>query len=263
MEFSVSSLGFPGPFSIDMKHLAPDIGIEIFYEWGGEVFWDLMLKEALQNRTGSFSIHAPFQNQAIDLSVNEDEKWLFDYLRQPFRLYHKYHADGYVVHMNTPYPTEPTAQERSERLKRAEDRLARFHDICKNEGVNMLVENLAFSHGATLCDQADFLGIFERNPELDCIIDTGHAQLAKIDMLAVQQALGSRIKAYHIHDNDGKMDGHQRIRTGVIDWKRFAEGVRLYTPDANLVMEYNIGEVPSVQGYAEDAEYLRRLITGK
>ena len=162
--------------------------------------------------------------------------------------------------MNSPYPTEPTDAERAERLKRVEDRLARFNEICRREGVNMLVENLAFSHGATLCRQQDFLSIFEHNPELDCIVDTGHAVLAGIDICAVQAALGSRLKAYHMHDNNGKTDGHKRIRTGVIDWKRFGEGAKKFTPDANFVMEYNPDSTDSIDDYMTDAAAIRAML---
>lgn len=260
MRISVSSLGFSGPSGFGMSGLAPELGVEIFYEWGGATYWDLVLKEVFQGRTGPFSIHAPFQGKGMDLSLAEDERWLFDYLMQPFDLYHKYNSEGYVVHMNSPYPTEPTREERAERLQRVEDRLARFNEICRREGVNMLVENLAFSKGATLCRQQDFIGIFERNPELNCIVDTGHAVLAGIDIFEVQKALGGRLKAYHIHDNNGKSDGHKRIRTGVIDWARFGEGARLYTPDANFVMEYNPDSTDSIDDYMADAQALRDML---
>lgn len=262
MNIGVSSLGFSGPAGFGMGGLAPELGVEIFYEWGGETFWDLVLQEVMQNRTGSFSIHAPFQGKGMDLSLVEDEKWLFEYLMQPFDLYHRHNADGYVVHMNSPYPTEPTDAERAERLKRVEDRLARFNEICRREGVVMLVENLAFSKGATLCRQQDFLSIFEHNRDLNCIVDTGHAVLAGIDICAVQEALGSRLKAYHMHDNDGIRDGHQRILTGVIDWKCFFEGARRYTPDASFVMEYNPESTNSIDDYMTDAETIRAMLKG-
>ncbi len=262
MNISVSSLGFSGPAGFGMSKLAPELGVEIFYEWGGATYWELVLEEVFRDRTGPFSIHAPFQGGKLDLSLVEDEKWLFDYLMQPFDLYHKYGGDGYVVHMNSPYPAEPTDAERVERLKRVEDRLARFNDICKREGVSMLVENLAFSKGATLCRQQDFLSIFEHNPELDCIVDTGHAVLAGIDIYEVQKALGARLKAYHMHDNDGKSDGHKRILTGVIDWKRFGEGAGKYTPDANFVMEYNPDSTTTVRDYMTDADAIRAMLKG-
>lgn len=260
MKISVSSLGFLGPLGFNMKNLDPSLGVEIFYEWGGATYWELVLEEVMRDRTGSFSVHAPFQGKKLDLSLVEDEQWLFDYLMQPFDLYHKFGGDGYVVHMNCPYSEEPTDAQRAERLKRVEDRLARFNEICKREGVNMLVENLAFTRGATLCRQEDFLSIFEHNPELDCIVDTGHAVLAGIDICAVQETLGSRLKAYHMHDNNGRTDGHKRIMTGVIDWKRFGEGAKKHTPNAHFVMEYNPDSTDSIDDYMTDAQIIRNML---
>ena len=124
-----------------------------------------------------------------------------------------------------------------------------------------MVENLAFGHNLkTLCDQQDFLNIFRHNQELNCIIDTGHAALGDIDIFEVQKTLGSRLQAYHMHDNDGKEDRHQRVCTGIIDWKRFAEGARMYTPDANFVLEYNANATQSINDYMDDANKIREMI---
>ena len=263
MHISVSSLGFCGPDIYGMCALAPELGIEIFCDWGGEGYWERILPEIMRDRTGKFSIHAPFQGLALDMSLADDEAAMYAFLKQPFRLYHTYEADFYVIHTNGPYADKPTAEQRAERLKRVEERLARLNDICTREGVNMLVENLAFGHGKhTLCDQQDFLKLFENNPDLNCIVDTGHALLANLDIFAIQQALGSRLKAYHVHDNDGVADAHERIATGQMDWKRFGEGARLYTPDAVHVMEYNRGVTASIEDYMEDARTLRTLCGG-
>jgi sugar phosphate isomerase/epimerase len=160
--------------------------------------------------------------------------------------------------MNAPYAAQPSPEEKAERLKRVEDRLARLNDICLSEGVAMLVENLAFGHGQkTLCDQEDFLRLFQNNPALNCIVDTGHAVLGGVDIQAVQKVLGSRLKAYHLHDNDGREDLHRRVGTGVIDWKRFTSGARLYTPNAQFIMEYGAPAVSDFSDYAEDADKLR------
>ena len=264
MKISVSSLGFCGHPIYSMRKLAPEIGVEIFYEWGGETYWELALTEIMRDRTGEFSIHAPYQGDIVEMSLTEKEDELFDYLQEPFRLYHKFNGNGYVVHMNAPYAKMPTPAEKQERLKRVEDRLARLNDICVREGVNLLVENLAFGHGlSTLCTQQEFLDIFNHNKELKCIVDTGHAVLGGIDIFEVQRTLGSRLQAYHIHDNDGLEDCHQRIGTGVTDWARFGEGARRYTPDANFVMEYNGNATTCIQDYMEDAEKLRVLVEGR
>ena len=261
MNISVSSLSFCGHPIYSMKKLPPEIGIEIFYEWGSETYWELALTEIMRGRTGKFSIHAPYQGDIVEMSLTEKEDELFAYLKQPFRLYHKYGGSGYVVHMNAPYAKAPSPLEKAERLKRVADRLHRLNTICNREGVAMLVENLAFGHGQkTLCGQADFLRLFEEDPSQNCIIDTSHAVLGSLDIHAVQKALGSRLKAYHIHDNDGKEDLHQRIGTGVIDWARFFEGAHQYTKDAQFVMEYNMNAVSSLDDYARDAEKIAGLL---
>lgn len=261
MNISVSSLGFCGHPIYSMRKLPPEIGIEIFYEWGSETYWELALTDIMRERTGKFSIHAPYQGSITEMSLTTQEDAMFEYLKQPFRLYHRFGGEGYVVHMNAPYPDEPSPAEKAERLKRVEDRLARLNDICTREGVAMLVENLAYGHGLkTLCDQEDFLGLFKNNPALNCIVDTGHAVLGGIDICAVQKALGSRLKAYHLHDNDGYEDLHQRVGTGVIDWNRFGEGAKLYTPGAQFIMEYNANAVSGLNDYVEDANKIRIML---
>lgn len=261
MNISVSSLSFCGHPIYSMKKLPPELGIEIFYEWGSETYWELALTEIMRGRTGKFSIHAPYQGSITEMSLAPDEGALFEYLRQPFRLYHKFGGEGYVVHMNGPYAQAPAPSEKAERLKRVEERLDRLNELCRREGVLMLVENLAFGHGQkTLCDQEDFLRLFENNPALHCIVDTGHAALGGIDIFEVQKALGSRLKAYHVHDNDGREDLHWRVGAGVIDWARFAQGARLYTPNAQFIMEYGAAAALEIDDYRRDADRIRAML---
>jgi len=59
------------------------------------------------------------------------------------------------------------------------------------------------------------------------------------DIATLQQKLGSKILGYHLHDNNGFVDQHMRVGTGVIDWALFGENFAKYTPDANVVLEYN------------------------
>ncbi len=261
MQITVSSIGFCGHPIYNMQKLPKEIGIEIFYEWGAERYWELALAEIMRDREGKFSIHAPYQGNITEMSLTDREEELFEYLRQPFRLYHKYGGEGYVVHMNAPYEREPAPLEKKERLLRVADRLHRLNEICAREGVTMLVENLAYGNGLkTLCDQADFLRLFEQDPSLNCIIDTGHAILGGFRIDEIQNALGSRLKAYHIHDNDGKEDRHQRLGTGILDWPRFFQGAKTYTKDAMFTMEYSVNAVSNITDYAVDAQKMRGMM---
>ena len=58
----------------------------------------------------------------------------------------------------------------------------------------------------------------------DCFglcLDIGHLQLSKQDIRAYTRVVGTRIKALHIHDNDGKVDLHLAPYTGSVDWQNF------------------------------------------
>ena len=55
--------------------------------------------------------------------------------------------------------------------------------------------------------------------------DTGHANLLHQDQRVMLMQYGHRVKALHIHDNDGDEDLHQAPFTGRLDWGNFCEGL--------------------------------------
>ncbi len=52
-------------------------------------------------------------------------------------------------------------------------------------------------------------------------LDIGHLQLSKQDVRKYTKVVGKRIKALHIHDNDGAVDLHLAPYTGTVDWQNF------------------------------------------
>lgn len=56
--------------------------------------------------------------------------------------------------------------------------------------------------------------------------DTGHLNLLHGDFYRYTALLGGRIKALHIHDNDGEDDEHLAPFTGSINWPAFCECMR-------------------------------------
>lgn len=257
MRFSASSMGFPGPEINNMALLPKDFGIEIFYEWGSADYWNDALDLIMRERTGGFSIHSPFNN--VDICMPCDEEKLFHVLRTPFDLYHKYSGEFYVVHTNGYLPADADKQFEDDCRKRAEDRLARFHEICVSEGVRMVVENLGFRRGKKhLYNHQQFLELFQALPEIWCLIDTGHTLLGDFDIYDIQKTLKNRLVAYHVHDNDKMLDQHLRIGAGCLDWNRFAQGYKEFTPDAAIVMEYNLA---AIKEYQEDKDRLLALLS--
>ena len=256
MKFSVSSLSFSGGKIKFMSDLPKNLGVEIFYEWGSEIYWNGILPEIIEGRSGGFSIHGPMMFD--DFSQPCDEDILFSHMRAPFELYHRYHGKFYVVHTNgsLSYPFNPIREEEGRKL--AIERLEKFHRLCKQEGVNLVVENVGWNRQKRyLFHQKDYFNLFRQIPDLKCLIDVGHAMLSDLSVWEMQKKLGKRITAYHIHDNDGSRDLHLPIGEGIFDWKAFVLGIQAFTPDAELVMEYE--GIPQLERYVADSEGLEKI----
>lgn len=259
LKFEVSTLGFPLTSVYQMKNLPKDFGIEIFYEWGGTSFWIESIRRVMQERTGSFSIHSPFGY--CDFAQTESETELFRFMTEPFDMYHQLNGCHYVVHTNGHVGKNVTDMQRADMRKLVAERLYKFQEICDREGIGMVVENVP-DGGSCLFNHEQFLSLFTNNPRLDCIIDTGHAHIEHYDMYDIQRQLGSRLKAYHVHDNAGIWDSHLRFMSGIsggIDWNRFVEGVMKFTPDATMTFEYAENPNLGIQEYDDDRTLLLKM----
>lgn len=256
MKYSASSLSFPQASIRKLKNLDKRIGIEIFYEFASEDFWNYVLEEALDQREGEFSIHSPMWGANIGYS---DERELFRELTVPFDMYHRYNGQFYVLHSQGEGYLPSDKKERAELRKKVTDRLKRFSEICANEGVNLVIENLYHGIPGPLFDQEEYIQLFDVIPRANALIDVGHAVLGGYDIYEVQKALKTRLIGYHVHDNDGVRDFHWRMgkEDGVVDWNRFCKGAKEFTPDATFVMEYAHAQVSD---YVEDMEKLEQKI---
>ncbi len=254
MKYSASSLSFPQGALTGLKNLDKRIGIEIFYEFASEDMWNHVLEAAMEGREGEFSIHSPMY--FADIGYTE-EKELFRELRTPFGLYHRFHGQFYVLHSQGEGHLPSDEVERTELRKKVIRRIKDFSELCQEEGVTLVIENLFKGVPGPLFDQNQYLELFEEAPKAKALIDVGHAVLGHYDILKIQKTLKERLIGYHIHDNDGIHDSHWRIEAegGVVDWKKFCLGVKEFTPEATLVMEYAHAKVGD---YAKDMEKLER-----
>lgn len=57
-------------------------------------------------------------------------------------------------------------------------------------------------------------------------LDVGHLQLLGKNFRSFIPILGKRIKALHIHDNDGRADSHMAPLTGKVNWKLLCDSLR-------------------------------------
>ena len=75
-------------------------------------------------------------------------------------------------------------------------------------------------------------------------LDTGHLLLTGQDFRDTMVKLGSRIEAFHVHDNNGMNDQHMMPFTGVGDWSRFIRGLKEIGYNKTLCFEtYHMWEL--------------------
>lgn len=109
--------------------------------------------------------------------------------------------------------------------------------IAKACGVTILLENIYLTHrgkvyrglcgdGREACTLIDTLNDIAGGEVFGFCLDVGHTLLVSQDIRTYMNELGGRIKAFHVHDNDGERDLHMQPYSGKLDWDRFIEGLR-------------------------------------
>lgn len=241
MNIAVSNLCYQGLFTNRLMKLPKDIGIEVYSEAGSDFWWDRLLPKLMDGRTSGLSVHGPYQN--LDLSSPDlDFNAALDFWKWNFALCKRHHATHCVCH---PYAYVPvrkmTGSEKKERMTLCLRRVKELNKISQGYGIELLVENMADKDG--LLSQREFNDLFGNCGELLFLIDTGHANIQGWDMELMFEALGDRIRGYHINDNFGDADSHLKVFEGNYDWEKFFAFYKEYTPEAALVCEYMSGTI--------------------
>lgn len=125
----------------------------------------------------------------------------------------------------------------------------------KKYGVTICLENMFIGHRGKLleacCSNFDtavrYIDTLNEIAGEKCFafcLDTGHALLLGKDIKDVMIQMGSRIEAFHVHDNNGINDQHLAPYMGVQDWNRFIEGLKAIRFDKTMSFEtFNIWNV--------------------
>lgn len=94
------------------------------------------------------------------------------------------------------------------------------------ENLSAGAEGIRSNHGHEAADYIDRLNGIAGKECFGLCMDTGHFNFLKQDFRDYIPVLGKRIKAFHIHDNDGISDQHKAPYTGTIVWKDFCDALR-------------------------------------
>ena len=76
------------------------------------------------------------------------------------------------------------------------------------------------------CRYIDELNAIAGEKRFGFCLDIGHLILLGLDPCYAMEALGDRLVALHVHDNDGVHDSHTSPYVGLCNWNRFIKGLR-------------------------------------
>ncbi|MBQ7170466.1 MAG: TIM barrel protein [Synergistaceae bacterium] len=126
-------------------------------------------------------------------------------------------------------------------------------------GVQIVVENVGTDvKGDKLLGQEEFTALC-REKGFDVLVDIGHANANSWDIRRLIHDLKSQIRAFHLHNNDGVRDLHNRLGNGTINFADLMPYIRSEVPEADLIIEYTRPEYHG-QPLMEDIETLCTMI---
>lgn len=216
------------------------VGLELFLHYHDEAYRAQM--ESIHMWLGDLprTMHGPFLNvEATSESGSGGQKFLLDAYRWGFEQAQRLGVTEMVFHTNQRviFP-----EEKGYAQQRCKENLRQLIEMGCEYGVTLLIENLGIQQqGVALFEEEEFLALIKETPQAECLIDTGHLNVAGWNTEYVLKTLGNRIKGYHLHNNDGERDSHCPVHEGSFDYDSFFKLYKRYTPEASLTLEYADG----------------------
>lgn len=139
-----------------------------------------------------------------------------------------------VVHLSNG-PVPPDRKDRM--LRDALENLEEMREMFP--AVQLLTENTGIrTDGTLLLDQAEFTDLC-RDQRFSVLVDVGHAHANGWDLPRLIRDLGPQIHGFHLHNNDGAHDLHNRLRDGTLDLAALIPCMDREAPEAARVIEYS------------------------
>ena len=154
---------------------------------------------------------------------------------------------------------EALKKEKETMLKNALENYKELQEMFASFDCAIYVENTGtIEQHNMLLDQAEFTDLCRRE-KFDVLIDIGHANANGWDLEKLICSLAGQIKAYHLHNNDGRRDLHNRILDGTLPFQSIMGTILSKTPNAELIIEYIRPELAQAALF-EDIEKVQSMV---
>jgi sugar phosphate isomerase/epimerase len=232
------------------------VGIELFPEWQSEVFCHELAEQMERFQQYPISLHGPYYHTEHSKAEGTEEYIRsMDYFRQTLELSQKLKSRYIVFHHNN-CRVEPNRREAM--INTATENLMQLRREAERFDARIVIENAGvLAQGNMLFDEEQFIRMAGSMPD-DILLDVGHAHANGWDLSHVIQKLADKIIAYHLHNNDGYADNHNRILDGTLDLPRILACYKKYTPQADIVIEYGKQCAQESDGIVHDVAYIKK-----
>jgi sugar phosphate isomerase/epimerase len=237
--------GYDGLY--DLVKGLDNVGVELSMHYDMPAYTKNLKAQAERFSDFYVTFHGPYVEIELSSALNslEHEKTIFAF-QEALEIYHEFSAGSILMHTNQRgfAPEEKFAMQENVAVT-----LTEMAKMAERDEALLLVENVGeLRQGNMLFGEDEFIKLFSRLPSsVHSLIDIGHASLNGWDIENVIRSLGSKIKSYHLHNNDGIGDIHRplfekgmRMSRGYL--KSLFGWIERYSPQADWILEYAPGD---------------------
>lgn len=230
------------------------VGVELFPRFHQKGFLEEFMAEKKNLKKIPFSCHGPYYESEYAAPADSEEyQHSIELLKQTLQEVRDCKPVYMVFHHNNGIVTPET---KKQKLLWARAGYEDVKAICDKENIPLVVENVSLTcHQSMLFEEQEFIDECKR---IQCpvLIDIGHANISGWNLRRMMEELRDQIVSYHVHNNAGKKDDHNRIFCGTLDFESFIEDYKRLTPDADIVLEYCPEAVKDIEETKKDIQYL-------
>lgn len=239
-----------------IRNYRGNIGFEILPMFDIDVFEERLKAVVPLLKTCPISFHGPvfYAEHSAPKGSSEYDETMW-HVRKTLTYAKLLGSTHFTMHLNN-CAVKPVTK--STMLQNALENYKELEDIFGAFGCKIFVENTGIElKNNVLLNQDEFTELCIKK-NFDVLIDIGHANANSWDIKKLIHDLKGQIRAYHLHNNDGVHDDHNRLHDGTIDFDDLMQVIISETPDAEHIIEYTKTKQEG-PGLREDIESLLKL----